>query len=597
MTNLGEDPEERDAAGELASGLVGQIADKIGAQIMDAVFPEQVPGYFKEVYAQIHDIIRQEIEQSTIDQIDGALNNIIEYMNNTYAPARATAKLSTREGRNELKQKLDHVEQTYLSGPAGMLGTLREDRYANAGLPVFLIAASQHLAILQEQALVDPYNHDDKGVYNRPPSESSYGLPQTGTVARTAKEYADFADKTWTTMRDTRQQHISSGFQDPGSYSEKYWFANIWDKDSDTGVINFVTADVALTVWRTISYYMNQPPRMSDPIVSTTKYRIQDETVGGAYNWRTQRTIWDDQGNQVFQGIADQWVDNPFAQPLLSALEEAYRNLRHDQIYAAAGKPEPVIAKWRLLIDTPIPSAPKTAPTFNPGEWGGSASDDHQRWKPGYKVRYAVSFYYPSHQQSPQGPWWSPQEWPGADTDGYYGERWAFPQLTHIPTDPSGQATGRVIYRQFKGGNVEVVEVIADNTATTFQDMADVPGYGPPAIAPDFDHGNWTGGVPVAGSSKWVSGGYKIRYAVSYYTADSETLMGPWWQPTYWHGADSDGYWYEDKYAFPTLINIPVDQTQTAIGRRIYRQFSGSPVELAAEIANNTDTRYTDTKP
>ncbi|HEY0348854.1 MAG TPA: hypothetical protein VGC60_11950, partial [Pyrinomonadaceae bacterium] len=439
---------------------------------------------------------------------------------------------------------------------------------------------------------------DSNGVYNLPPSQSTYGLPRIGTVALTAKEYADFAGKTWTTMRDTRQQQIGSAFDQPsGSGATWGWSGRIWDQVVSTGLVNLTTPDYALTLWGKIAFYMNQPPRMSDPIVSTTKYRIYDETVGAAYNWQTQRTIWDDKGSQVFKGITGPWLSNPFAQPLLSALEEAYRSLRHDQLYAAAGKPEPVITKWGSLIDTPIPFAPQTAPTFDPGNWAGSASDDHQRWKPGYKVRYAVSFSYPNGEQTRTGPWWSPHEWPDADADGYYGERWAFPRLTHIPTDPCDQATGRVIYRQFKGGDVEVVGVIGDNTTTSFQDMADVPGYGPPATGPDFDPGGWVGSVPVAGSSKWVSGGYKIRYAVSFYNAGGETLMGPWWQPTYWHGADSEGYWHEDKWAFPTLINIPIDQTQTAIGRKIYRQFSGSPIELVNAIANNSATRFCDTKP
>jgi hypothetical protein len=236
------------------------------------------------------------------------------------------------------------------------------------------------------------------------------------------------------------------------------------------------------------------------------------------------------------------------------------------------------------------------APDFNPGQWvKDEGYGTSGRWNPGYKVRYAVAFYGP--QGTRLGPWWQPTHWPGAGPGGYYaGSPWACPQLTNISVDLLGKATGRIIYRQFQGSDPEAAAVIANNVDTTFQDMADTPGFGPPASAPDFDPGNWKAGVPVDGSSNWIKG-YKVRYAVSFYGPNGETPMSPWWHPTHWPGADVDGYYGGDPWAHPTLTNIPTDPTGTATGRKIYRQFLGGRVELVGDIPNNTDTRFLDARP
>lgn len=249
------------------------------------------------------------------------------------------------------------------------------------------------------------------------------------------------------------------------------------------------------------------------------------------------------------------------------------------------------VIKRDALKGHPFRRTTPNAPDFDPGNWTETAGyGTSGRWAAGYKVRYRVAFYSASGQVL--GPWWHPTHWPGSDAEGYYGDRWACPTVTNISIDPAGKAIGRILYRQFKGRDPEVVTVIANNTETHHLDTIDEPGYGPPASAPDFDPGNWSGGPE---SKNWVPG-YKVRYAVSFYTAGGETPMGPWWHPTHWPGSDADGY-YGDRWAYPLLTNIPIDPTNTATGRRIYRQFKGGLVELVGEIANNTDRSIADKKP
>ena len=249
-------------------------------------------------------------------------------------------------------------------------------------------------------------------------------------------------------------------------------------------------------------------------------------------------------------------------------------------------------------------------PDFDPGNWTQSAGayGTSGRWSRNFQVRYRIAFY--GGRGTVLGPWWHPTNWPGSDADGYYpanrAPQWACPMLINISTDPSGLAQGRIIYRQFAGRDVETVAVIKNNTQTIFNDEVDIPPFGPPASAPDFDPSQWATGSPVSGSQNWVSG-FKVRYAVSFYTAGEETPMGPWWRPTNYPGSDSDGYYPGDgnsDWAFPMLISIPVDSTHTATGRRIYRQFYDAAsdgwfgtIQRVGEISDNERRIFSDQLP
>jgi hypothetical protein len=48
--------------------------------------------------------------------------------------------------------------------------------------------------------------------------------------------------------------------------------------------------------------------------------------------------------------------------------------------------------------------------------------------------------------------------------------------------------------------------------------------------------------------------------------------------------------------SYPT-VSLPIDSSGTATGRRLYRQFSGAPIELVAEVPDNRTTEVVDDEP
>jgi hypothetical protein len=108
-----------------------------------------------------------------------------------------------------------------------------------------------------------------------------------------------------------------------------------------------------------------------------------------------------------------------------------------------------------LTFTTAGLATPTAAPTV---KWWAQHAPFGTKWKANTQVRYAVSFVDDAGE-SGRGPW---GPWGGAS--------WALGYLTDIPTDPAGRATARKIYRQFQGGEPELIGTIANNTDTEYQD-------------------------------------------------------------------------------------------------------------------------------
>ncbi|MGV3597453.1 MAG: hypothetical protein ACO1PI_06245 [Bacteroidota bacterium] len=193
---------------KIAKGIGGAMVSKIGGfiaeAIWDALFPPGVPDYFDEVYKEITKIVDQKVDQSRIDSINGAIANLADKLANEYKPAKSVSNLKLEKDRRRLYDLLQKYDQTFLSGPGGMLGSLQQDQIAKAGFGVFLLGASLQLAIFQEMANIDPYNGDEKNGW-KSPLQSSYGMPKTGSVSKMAKNYAEFASKTWVKILDDRK--------------------------------------------------------------------------------------------------------------------------------------------------------------------------------------------------------------------------------------------------------------------------------------------------------------------------------------------------------------------------------------------------------
>ena len=84
-------------------------------------------------------------------------------------------------------------------------------------------------------------------------------------------------------------------------------------------------------------------------------------------------------------------------------------------------------------------------------------------WVPGYSVYYAISFYDArTGRESARSNWWGPKTDPKKLYGGF--------GLIRIPTDPSGQATARRIWRRFEGEPELQIAELPDNVTTKYQD-------------------------------------------------------------------------------------------------------------------------------
>ena len=177
-------------ATSLATGLLEGIAGKVGALIFDKVFPPGVPSYFDQVYNEIKKIVQQELAQNTINEVDGEVNGLKDWVKNTYTPRREIQPPVPPKNLFDL-----------ISGKEGdltvaVIGILQEKSYAEAGLSVFMIAAGMHLAVLQELAYVDPHASD--------PQKSSY----VQSIKSYAQQYADYAIKTYNSVEEKRIAYV-----------------------------------------------------------------------------------------------------------------------------------------------------------------------------------------------------------------------------------------------------------------------------------------------------------------------------------------------------------------------------------------------------
>ena len=206
-----------DIAKSLATGLLSGIAGQIGALIFNAVFPPGIPSYFGEVYKQIEKIVNKELTQNTIDEINGQINGMKDWVAITYTNAKESG-LSKDKLTNILQPREPQIA-------IQLVGVLMEQRYAQPGITVFMIGAGMHLSVLQELALIDPDAAS--------PIESHYAK----SVQQYAKEYAGHAKPTTENILRTRADTIHKKFKSfipPGTtvpmFENLYWF-----EDSLTG--------------------------------------------------------------------------------------------------------------------------------------------------------------------------------------------------------------------------------------------------------------------------------------------------------------------------------------------------------------------------
>lgn len=176
----------------LAEALIGEVVPPpFGALVIGVIFPSGgLPSYFSQVYAEMKKIVKQEVTADRIATIDGKVNGTQQFIRDSYTPLKNDPKKTAQEKFNAITPFVDDLYQN-------VVATLRDDRYAQPGFPVFLIGASVHLALIQEQAFTDPDHQAD-------PSKSSYAQ----AVKNDARDSADFAAGVWPKIVAARRAAI-----------------------------------------------------------------------------------------------------------------------------------------------------------------------------------------------------------------------------------------------------------------------------------------------------------------------------------------------------------------------------------------------------
>jgi hypothetical protein len=295
----------------IADGMLSAVGGAIAGAVLDELFPPGVPNYFDEVYEEMKRIVGAELQQETIEQINGAINNIKRDLTTEYRPAKQDKDLNCLEDRQFLFTLLQKYETTFLSGPGGMLGILMAENHKKAGFGVFLLGAALHLALFQEMANIDPGNKGRDGVF-RSPLESSYGRPGTGTVAINAVQYAEFAGKIWPQIRADREAKIHQ---------------------NEGNLVLFVT-----DCGSSVGYYAWYRDDLSPGDESLPDFRL---------------TAKDKKVNEVVLAEADKHGNNP-AQTQLIQHYQTYTAQKVQELTTSLNNPDAIISAWRQLATTPI---------------------------------------------------------------------------------------------------------------------------------------------------------------------------------------------------------------------------------------------------
>lgn len=294
----------------IASEMLSAVGGAIVGSLMEEIFPPGVLSYFDQVYEQMKEIVGAGLQQTTIEQIDGAINSIRDHLDTEYRPARQGKDLNRLEHRQSLFSLLQKYEATYLSGPGGMLGTLMADKYAKPGFSAFLLGAGLHLVLYQEMANVDPSNRASSGEF-RGPLESSYGRPGNGTIALSAARYAGFAEKIWPQILADRA-------------------GKIYRKEG----IRCAAGDISGGSCRSYVWFRDN-------------LEPGDAYVPGTWPSKDNRV------NEIIQTREDKDGNSPQRDQLIKRYD-AYVKRKLEELTRSLSDPAAIAASWRQLVTTPI---------------------------------------------------------------------------------------------------------------------------------------------------------------------------------------------------------------------------------------------------
>ncbi|WP_298548240.1 insecticidal delta-endotoxin Cry8Ea1 family protein [uncultured Aquimarina sp.] len=163
----------------------------LGAALLAMVWPNGGDTNWQVIYDNIRKIIIEELDRKTLTDTYAELSGILDYISSEYKHLAEDPKTP----KETLQSKLEFYNHTLYTK---ILAIFQEERYANAALGNFLIAASTHIALFQERALQDPNHLTD-------PSNSPYAK----TLSQKAREYATHIDTVIPKLAASRVTKIS----------------------------------------------------------------------------------------------------------------------------------------------------------------------------------------------------------------------------------------------------------------------------------------------------------------------------------------------------------------------------------------------------
>jgi len=390
-------------ARDIAKGLAGKAPSPfniIGAFLIDQFWSSgsKANEDWQKVYQNLQEIVKNGLADAEVKRAAAKVKGFVNFLSTEYVEL----KKSQRKRPDALLQAMQPYDTAFFMDIVNIFMFTEKPTadIAAASLANFMLGANLHIALNQERALVDPDYTDD-------PGQSPYAK----TAANLARLYGDYAKeaapgvvsartKQITGIKTDHDTHCQGGAAAHCTTTWYYWFEDNNPKPKyKSKVYSYVDAD-------------KHPPDAKKQATDARKAHI--------------KKITDELDLQT-------------------------------QVYD-------VVAYWTEVAKNPVAlsySAPTTAPGIKADGWASQVPvRGSRRWRDGYAVRYAVT-YFINRQETEKGPWWSPK---GADKEGYFaGSPDAFPTLTDLPIDPFYHAEGRRLYRQFKNFKEEMVATIKDN--------------------------------------------------------------------------------------------------------------------------------------
>jgi hypothetical protein len=197
----------------LFKGIASAIGEKIGAEIFNAIFPDNssdIEKMLRDLQENIKIIFRQELDKQTIDQLNFKIQGVISYMQQTYnsqkkrgAPAAALEGILIPEN-----------EKMYTELMALLVG----QRYRAQGIAYLVIGANAHLAILQELAAVT--------LQSKPEVSKAY----TENYYQRLRDYMNALSNAISEVHQSRLDYLSPCQESTlkGVSTDHWWFVDNW---------------------------------------------------------------------------------------------------------------------------------------------------------------------------------------------------------------------------------------------------------------------------------------------------------------------------------------------------------------------------------